>query len=129
MVACISSEKVAFYDIATGEMLASMDKGEESSYGSAHAFSDDKTKFAVSHFDRDSTGGLVTVYDFAGGTSKSYPVAESYVPQVGFCADGGLIAVSIKGAFEFLECSFDELAFFYLYYYHIILLIFCFRIF
>lgn len=107
MVACISSEKVAFYDIATGEMLASMDKGEESSYGSAHAFSDDKTKFAVSHFDRDSTGGLVTVYDFAGGTSKSYPLAESYVSQVGFCADGGLIAVSIKG-FDFQTVSIGD---------------------
>lgn len=49
--------------------------------------------------------------------------------------DGGLLecltatqflynAGLFKFAFEFLECSFDELAFFYLYYYHIILLIY-----
>lgn len=96
MIACIACEKVSFYDIATGKMLASMDNGQESSYSGAYAFSEDRSKFAVSHYEREIASGCVTVYDFVEGICRDYPVADTYVSEVDFSADGGLIAVSIK---------------------------------
>ncbi len=96
IIACISNGRVAFHDIATGKMLASMENGQEgSAYSSSYAFSDDKSKFAVSH-NREEAGGCVSVYDFVRGTQADYAVEASYISQVGFSADGGLIVASIK---------------------------------
>lgn len=95
VIACISYRVVNFYDTATGKKLASIEGGQEDSYGSAYAFSDDKSKFAVSYSNKDDISG-VRVYDFSSKTWKDYAVEDSYVSEVGFCADGGLIAVSIK---------------------------------
>ncbi len=96
IIACISNSVVDFYDITTGKKLASMENRQESAYSSAYAFSDDKSKFAVSHILEGDTGGMVTVYDFDERTWKDYAVEASYVSEVGFSADGGLIAVSIN---------------------------------
>ncbi|MDE7254525.1 MAG: toll/interleukin-1 receptor domain-containing protein [Acetatifactor sp.] len=96
IITCISNSAVDFYDITTGKKLASMENGQESAYGSAYAFSDDKSKFAVSHSSEGDIGGRVTVYDFDEKTWKDYAVEASYVSEVGFSADGGLIAVSIN---------------------------------
>lgn len=107
MIACIANEKVFFYDIDTGKMLASMDNGQESSYSSAYAFSGDGSKFAVSHIDRDAEKGCVTVYSFNGGTLQDYAVEASYVSAVDFSADGGLIAVSGK-MYDFQTISIGD---------------------
>lgn len=96
VIACISNRMVTFHDIATGKILASMENGQErSAYSSSCAFSDDKSKFAVSQ-NREDAGGCVTVYDFAVGSRKDYAVEASFISEVGFSADGGLIVVSIK---------------------------------
>lgn len=95
LIACISDRTVTFYDISTGEKLGGMDSGQECGYGGAYAFSDDKSRFAVSHFDRDAAEGCVTVYDFHRGTWANYPVEASYVSEIRFCADGGLVAAGI----------------------------------
>lgn len=94
IIACNSCSVVDFYDIATGKKLASMESGQEYTYGGTYAFSDDKSKFAVSYSNREDIGG-VTVYDFVESTWNDYEVEASYVSEVGFSADGGLIAVSI----------------------------------
>ena len=96
VVACISYNVVNFYDTATGKKLASMEGGQGDSYGGTYTFSDDKSKFAVSYSDEEDIRG-VRVYDFSGKTWKDYAVEASYVSEVGFCADGGLIVVSITG--------------------------------
>lgn len=95
VIACIGYSVVNFYDTATGKKLASMESGQENTYSSAYAFSDDKTKFAVSYSNKEDIGG-VRVYDFSGKTWKDYVVEASYVSEVGFCADGGLIAASVE---------------------------------
>ena len=96
VIACISNGVVAFHDIATGKLLASMENGQESgAYGSSYAFSDDKSKFAVSQ-NREDAGGCVTVYDFDVKTQTDYAVEASYISEVGFSADGALIVASIK---------------------------------
>lgn len=96
VIACISNEMVTFHDIGTGKMLESMENGQENSaYSGSYAFSDDKSKFAVSH-NRKDAGGCVSVYDFARGTQTDYAVEASYICAVGFSADGELIAVSTK---------------------------------
>lgn len=100
MIACISGESVSFYDISTGKILADMDNEQESSYSGSFAFSEDRSKFAVSHYGGEAPEGCVTVYDFDRGVQRDYQVEDSYVSEVGFCADGGLIAVSNKG-FDF----------------------------
>ncbi|MDE7223279.1 MAG: TIR domain-containing protein, partial [Acetatifactor sp.] len=97
VIACISNERVTFHDIADGKMLASMKNGLESAYGSSYAFNDDKSKFAVSHVSEENDGGFVSVYDFARGSQTDYVVEASYVSEIGFTADGGLIAVSMGG--------------------------------
>lgn len=96
LIACISNETVSFYDIATGEKLAGTDNGQESSYGSAYVFSDDKSRFAVSHIGRDAETGWVTVYDLARGVRTDYPVEAPYVSKLRFCADGGLAVASMR---------------------------------
>lgn len=95
VIVCISNSMVSFHDIVTGKMLASMENGQESAYSGSWAFSDDKSKFAVSHT-REDPGGCVTVYDFAGRTQTDHAVEASHISEVGFSADGGLIVVSIK---------------------------------
>ncbi|MDE5748718.1 MAG: WD40 repeat domain-containing protein, partial [Acetatifactor sp.] len=95
VIACISHSVVNFYDAATGEKLASMESRQGSSYSSEYAFSKDKSKFAVSHSNEEGPGG-VTVYDFSGGTWEDYAVEAAYVSEVSFCADGGVIVVSIN---------------------------------
>lgn len=108
IIACISNNLVAFYDIDTGELLEEMVNEQENAFCSAYAFSGDKTKFAVSRLCMDDEGGSVAVYDFAVGNYTDYAVEASLVSAVGFSADGGLVVVSIGR--DFLESSFGDTA-------------------
>lgn len=96
VIACISGGIVTFHDIVTGELQASMEDRQESSYSSSYAFSDDKTKFAVSHVNWENLRGCVTVYDFVRNTWADYEVEASHVSEIGFSADGGLVVASMK---------------------------------
>lgn len=97
IIACISSGHVTFHDMDTGEMLADLkNDGREGAFGSAYAFSGDKTRFAVSHIKGEETYGCITVYDFARGTWKDYRTEASSVAEIAFCEDGGLVAASFK---------------------------------
>lgn len=107
IIACIANERVVFYELATGELRAEMTNEQASSYSGAYAFSEDRSKFAVSHYDREIAEGCVTVYDFAEGAWRDYSVADSYVSEVGFSADGNLVAVSIKG-YDFQTVSIGD---------------------
>lgn len=95
VIACISYSVVNFYDIATGKKLASMESGQDNTYSGKYAFSDDKSKFAVSYKNKEDISGVM-VYDFSGKSWRDYAVEASYVSEVDFCADGGVIVVSIN---------------------------------
>lgn len=93
MAACVNNDEVVFYDIVTGEKIATMPNQQDTAYTDAFAWSDDKTKFAVAHLtmDEDATSGCVSVYDFETGEIIDVETVASFISEVIFTSDNHLV--------------------------------------
>ncbi len=93
MAACVNSTQVLFCDINTGEIVGNLQNSREDSFSSSMAFSADKTKFAVSHYqsNRDEGFGCVTIYDFQTKSSTDIDTYANYITDIAFTADNDLV--------------------------------------
>ena len=68
-----------------------MENMSEYSYAGSMSYSDDHTKFAVSHLNTDTEKGYVSVYDFETGKMVMLETKASFISDVAFTADGNLV--------------------------------------
>lgn len=99
-VACVNRDQVVFFDITSGEQTGIMPNKQEASYSGEMAFSDDMTKFAVSHYISDDTvtEGCVSVYDFTTGEVTDVKTATSYITDIAFTSDDCIVVTLSNGA-------------------------------
>lgn len=85
IAACVNGESVEFYQMSDGKSLGKMPNQVEASYCSEMAFTDDWSKFAVSHImeDEDVTG-CVSIYDFKTGSITDISTKPNYIADIRF---------------------------------------------
>lgn len=98
IAACVSIERVTFYDVNNGKELGSMESGSDVHFSADMAFNKEHDKFVISHLgDRDADFGLISVYDFQSKSAKQYQVMPSLIMDITFSKDGNVV---IAGAME-----------------------------
>lgn len=108
-VACISNDFVFFYDAVSGAEVGRMVNSLPHSYTSSRVFSDDDTKFAVSHLNTEETvpNGFVSIYDFETKTVTTVHTANSFIADMDFDKENYLFTASspFSGNFESSELT------------------------
>ena len=94
MVACACNEEVVIYDITNGDVIATLPNNLEFSYSRVMAYSDDKSKFAISHINTEdeATNGYISVYDFQTGTITDIETKATYITDMVFTTDNCIVA-------------------------------------
>lgn len=95
LAACVSNDKVVFFDMADGTKRYTMKNQTEASYSGAMAFSPGKDQFAVAHLitDEKEKNGCVSIFDFKEQKITDIPVAFVYITNIAF-ADGKTLATA-----------------------------------
>lgn len=105
LAACVSGEKVDFFDITDGHKCYTMPNLSENSYSAAMVFNEEKTKFAISHIgagDTENAVGCVSVFDLETQAVTDINTMPTYIADVVFTTDGCLAAAGLDER-QFIE--------------------------
>lgn len=98
LAACISSEQIVFFDMASGRVCDTMQNRMKASFGGEYIFSADKGCFAVSHLpsDKKAKKGCVSVFNFKTGKSTDISTASERISALAFIDEKTLAVAGIK---------------------------------
>lgn len=111
VAACIAGEQLIFVDIAAGEKMTEVTNTQEYSFSGTCKFSEDGSRFAVSHLKNSSEEGemgFFSVYDLKTGGLTTYTAKADFVTALDFSSDGNMVVVSHGGMRELNDSQLDS---------------------